>query len=127
MWNLLLPEIRVLEALLPGLSEVRDDPVDQLRVAHLVLHLGGQGKLALEGRRAEDPLALGQHAHDCRLPCISMNLISLARYSSGIGSFGLDLAAALHVLKKLLLVHGLSLPSERSLGSILLCPRGGRS
>ena len=49
-----------------------------------------------------------------------MNLISRARYSSGIQSFGLDEAAALNIFEKLLLTrciyfwHGLaSLPNGR--------------
>ncbi|SPC10622.1 hypothetical protein CO2235_10007 [Cupriavidus oxalaticus] len=33
-------------------------------VAAFVLHLGQQDRLALEGRRAADPVALGQHADD---------------------------------------------------------------
>ena len=32
-------------------------------MADLVLDLAGQGELSLQGRRAQDPLALGQHAH----------------------------------------------------------------
>src|SRR6266508_3717631 len=44
---------------LARLAEVLGDPVQQLRVADLVLHLGGQGELPPEGRGAQNPLALG--------------------------------------------------------------------
>src|SRR5688500_16908772 len=33
----------------------------------LVLHLGRESELALERRRPQDPLALGEHAHDLRV------------------------------------------------------------
>ena len=58
---------QVVEALLARLAEVLDDAVDQLRVADLVLHLRRQRELALQRRRAQDPLALGQDAHQLRV------------------------------------------------------------
>ena len=54
---------QVLVHLLARLAQVLRDAVEQLRVAALVLDLGGQRQLPLERRRAHDPLALGQHAH----------------------------------------------------------------
>ena len=123
MWNFVLPEIRSSRHCFARLAEVLDDAVDQLRVADLVLHLGGQGELALERRRAEDPLALGQHAHQLRVPVHLDELDQLRPVLVRHRVAGLDLAAALHVLEELLLGHPLEhwepLPTERSLGSIL--------
>ena len=65
--ELRLARDQVVEAVLARLAEVLDDAVDELRVADLVLHLRGQRELALEGRRAQDPLALGQDAHQLRV------------------------------------------------------------
>ena len=58
---------QVVEHRLARLAEVLGDSVQQLRVADLVLDLGGERELAAEGRRAHDPLALGEHAHELRV------------------------------------------------------------
>ncbi len=51
------------EHVLAGLAQVLGHPVQELGVADLVLDLGREGQLALEGRGPQDPLPLGQHAH----------------------------------------------------------------
>ena len=110
------------EALLARLAEVLDDAVDQLRVADFVLHLRGQRELALEGRRAEDPLALGQHAHELRVAVHLDELDQLRPVVLRQPIGRLDLAAGLDVLEKgLLFVGNLSCChrsswTERSLG-----------
>ena len=114
MWNFDLPRDQVVEALLARLAEVLDDAVDQLRVADLVLHLRGQGELPLQRRRAQDPLALGQHAHQLR---VAVHLDELAQPRAvlvGHPVVGLDLAAALDVLEEFLLalIHAVSPPNR---------------
>ena len=54
---------QVVEQLLSRCAQVLADAVDELGVADLVLHLRGERELALERRRAQDPVALGQDAH----------------------------------------------------------------
>ena len=54
---------QVVEHRLARLAEVLGDAVEQLGVADLVLDLGRQGELPAERRRAHEPLALGQDAH----------------------------------------------------------------
>ena len=61
--ELRLAREQVVEHRLTRLAEVLGDPVQQLGVTDLVLDLGGQGQLAAQGGGAEDPLALGEHAH----------------------------------------------------------------
>ena len=102
MWNFALPEIEVGEALRARLAEVLDDAVDQLRVADLVLHLRRQRELALQRRRAEDPLALGQHAHQLRVAVHLDELDELRAVLVRHPVAGLDLAAGLHVLEEFL-------------------------
>ena len=111
----------VCEAALARLAEVLDDPVDELRVPDLVLHLRGQGELALEGRRTEDPLALGQDAHELGVAVHLDELDELRPVVVGHPIGRLDLPAGLDVLEKcLLVVRNLNRchrapPSERSL------------
>ena len=104
MWNFALPRDEVLEAALARLAQVLDDAVDELRVADLVLHLRRQGELALERRGTEDPLALGQHAHELGVAVHLDELDELrpvvVRHPVG----RLDLAAGLDVLEEVLLV-----------------------
>src|SRR5690606_10124305 len=52
------------EDLLARLPQVLHQPVEQLGMPRLVLDLRGHGELALERRRAQDPVALRQRAHD---------------------------------------------------------------
>jgi hypothetical protein len=107
----------VVEAGLTRLAEVLDDAVDELGVADLVLHLGREGELALERRRAEDPLALRQDAHELRVP---VHLDELdERLSVGARHLvaRLHQTAILHVGAELVLVsavsHGASQPNDR--------------
>src|SRR5947209_8773018 len=110
------------EAALARLPEVLDDAVDELRVPDLVLHLRRQRELALERRRAEDPLALGEDAHELgvrvHLDELDEKPAVLVRQPVG----RLYLSARLDVLKKRLLIVGYlycchcSSRTERSLG-----------
>ena len=105
----------VLEALGARLAEVLDDPVDQLRVPDLVLHLRGERELPLEGRRPEDPLPLGQHAHELGVPVHLDELDELGAVVVRHPVTGLDLTASLYELDELLgaRVHVASLPNDR--------------
>jgi hypothetical protein len=93
----------VVEALLAWLAQVLDDAVDQLCMANLVLDLGGEGELPLQGGRAQDPLALGEHAHELRVAVHLDELAQAGPVLVGHPVVGLDLAAALDVLEELLL------------------------
>jgi hypothetical protein len=95
----------VVEAGLARLPEILDDAVDELGVADLVLHLCGEGKLALQGRRAQDPLTLGQHAHELRVPVHLDELDERLAVVLGHPVAGLDRAAVLDVRFELGLVH----------------------
>jgi hypothetical protein len=107
---------QVVEALLARLAEIRDDAEDQLGVPDLVLNLRGQGELPLKCRRAEDPLPLGQHAHELGVPVHLDELDQLGPVLVGHPVAGLDLPAGLHVLEKVLLLGHFAPPTERSLG-----------
>jgi hypothetical protein len=103
----------VLEALLARLPEVLDHAVDELRVPDLVLHLRGQGELPLERRRPEDPLALGEHAHELG---VGVHLDELPEARAVLVRHpvvGLDLTSGLDVLEELTLAR---FHNERSLG-----------
>ena len=114
MWNFDLPRDEVVEALLARLAEILDDAVDQLRVADLVLHLRRQRELALQRRRAEDPLALGEDAHQLGVAVHLDELDELRPVVVGHPVGGLDLAAGLDVLEKFVLAHvSASLPNDR--------------
>ena len=116
MWNFDFPEIRSARHCCARLAQVLDHAVDQLRVADLVLHLRGQRELALERRRAEDPLALGQDAHQLRVPVHLDELDQLRAVLVRHPVVDLDLAAGLHVLEELLLVVDCAitlLPNDR--------------
>ena len=63
MWNLVLPGEQVVEHRLARLAEVLRHAVEQLRVPDLVLDLGRQRELSAQGRRAHQPFAFGEHAH----------------------------------------------------------------
>src|SRR6266581_1993030 len=52
---------------LARLAEVLGDPVEELRVADLVLDLGAEGELPLERGGAQDPFPLWEHAHQLRV------------------------------------------------------------
>jgi hypothetical protein len=84
---------QVVETPLARLTEVLDDAVDELRVPDLVLHLRGQGELSLQGRCAQDPLALGQHAHQLGVAVHLDELDELRAVVVGHPIAGFDLAA----------------------------------
>ena len=116
--ELRLSRDQVGEALLPRLAEVLDHAVDELRVARFVLHLGGQRQLALQRRRAEDPLALGEHAHQLGVAVHLDELHEPRAVLVGHPVAGLDESAGLHVLEKFLLSawfrrHETSQPNDR--------------
>ena len=113
MWNFDLPEIRSARHCSRGLPEVLDDAVDQLRVADLVLHLRGEGELPLEGGRSEDPLALGQDAHELRVAVHLDELDQLGPVLVGHRVVGFDLAAGLDVLEEFLVGHLASETNDR--------------
>ena len=117
MWNFALAGDQVGEHLVARLAEVLGDAVDELRVADLVLHLRRQRQLALERRRAEDPLPLGQHAHQLGVAVHLDELDELLPVLVRQPVRRLDLTAVLHVRQELLCarVHS-SLPTYRSLG-----------
>ncbi len=110
------------EALLPRLAEVLDDAIDQLRVADLVLHLRGQREFALERGRAQDPLPLGQDAHQLRVAVHLDELDELRPVVVREPIGRLDLPARLDVLEKCLLIawnlnySHVTSGTERSLG-----------
>ena len=89
---------------------------EELRVPGLVLDLCGERQLPLQGRGAEIPVALRQHAHQLgvRVP-ISTNFVRRVRYSFGIPVTGLDETARLHVREELVGagVHTSMLPNDR--------------
>jgi hypothetical protein len=95
------------EALRARLAEVLDDAVEELRVPRLVLHLRRQRELALEGRSAQDPLALGQDAHELRVGVHLDELDQARPVLVGHPVVGLDDASGVDVLEELLLVRGL--------------------
>ena len=92
---------QVVETLLARLSEVLHDPVDQLRVPDFVLDLGRERELALERRSAEDPLPLGQNAHELRVPVHLDELDEAGAVLVRHPVPGLDLSATLDVLLEL--------------------------
>jgi hypothetical protein len=92
------------EALLARLAEVLDDAVDKLRVPDLVLHLGRERELALEGRRAQDPLPFGQDPHQLGVGVHLDELHEPRPVLLGQPVGRLDLTARLDVLEKRLLV-----------------------
>jgi ABC-type uncharacterized transport system YnjBCD ATPase subunit len=114
------------EALLARLAEILDDAVDQLRVADLVLHLRRQRELPLQRRRAEDPLALGQDAHQLRVAVHLDELDQPRAVLVGHPVARLDLAAGLNVLQELVFATH-DAPPERSLGFIQACPSAAAS
>ena len=96
----------------------------------LVLDLRGERELSLQRRRAEDPVALGKHPHELGVPVHLDELDELRAVLVGHPVAGLDLAARLDVLQKLLgaRIHGCYPPwppTERSLAwSIDAHPQG---
>ena len=98
-----LPRDQVGEALRARLAQVLDHAVDQLGMADLVLDLRGERELALERRRAEDPLALGQHAHQLRVPVHLDELDQPRAVLVRHPVVHLDLAARLNVVEETLL------------------------
>ena len=95
----------VVEAALPRLAKVLDDPVDELRVTDLVLHLCRQGELALQRRRAQDPLPLREDTHQLGVPVHLDELDQLRPVLVGHPILDVDLPAGLDVLEKRLLGH----------------------
>ena len=93
-----------------------------LRVPYLVLHLRRQRELALERRGTEDPLALGQDAHELGVAVHLDELDQLPPVVIRHPVGRLDLPARLDVLEKCLLIQWnldcshAAPPSERSLG-----------
>ena len=61
--ELRLARDQVLDHRLARFAEIFRDAVEELGVADLVLHLGGEGEFALQRRGAQQPLALRQDAH----------------------------------------------------------------
>src|SRR3954452_4046464 len=116
--ELRLAREQVGEHLVPRLTEVLGDAVDQLRVADLVLHLRRQRQLSLQRRRLEDPLALREHAHQLRVRMHLDELDQLLPVLLRQPVRRLDLPAGLDVLEELLgtRIHGSGLPTYRSLG-----------
>ena len=55
---------QVVEHRLARLAQVLGDSVQQLGMTDLVLDLGREGQLPAQRRRAHDPFALGQDAHE---------------------------------------------------------------
>jgi hypothetical protein len=96
------------------LAEILGDAVDQLRMPDLVLHLRGQRELALQRRRAKDPLALRQDAHQLRVAVHLDELQELRPVVVGHPVPRLDLATALDVFEKLLL-RAHSLPPNQTI------------
>jgi hypothetical protein len=74
-------------------------------VPDLVLDLCRQRELPLQGGRAQDPFALGEDAHQLRVAVHLDELDELGAVVVGHPIVCLDLAAALHVREKFLLVH----------------------
>ena len=109
------PRHEVVEAGVSRLSQIGDDAVDELRVPDLVLDLRGQRQLPLQRRRAEDPVALGQDAHQLRVRVHLDELDELGAVLVRHPVACLDLAPVLHVLEKLLGsgIHDASLPNGR--------------
>jgi hypothetical protein len=108
--------IRAYEACVPRLPEVCDDAVDELRVADLVLDLRRERELPLQRRRAEDPVALRENAHELGVPVHLDELHELRAVLVGHPVARLDLAAGLDVVEELLRarVHRVaSLPNGR--------------
>jgi hypothetical protein len=106
----------IVETGVAGLPQVRDHAVDELSVPDLVLDLRGERELALQRRRAQDPVALGQHAHELRVAVHLDELHEPRAVLVGHPVARLDLAAGLDVLEELLRarVHRVaSLPNGR--------------
>ena len=123
--ELRLARDEVVEAGAPGLAEVLDDAVDQLRVADLVLDLRGEGELPLQRRRTEDPVALREDAHELRVPVHLDELDQPSPVLVRHPVVRLHLPAGLDVVEELLRarVHVLGLPTERSLASSVVATR----
>jgi len=113
--ELALARDQVVETCLARFAEVLDHAVDELCVPDLVLHLGGEGELPLQARRAQDPLALGQDAHQLR---VAVHLDELAQPRAvlvGHPVGRLDLAAVLHVLEEFVLALLHAAPPNRTI------------
>ena len=114
--ELRLPGDEVVETGAARLSEVLDHAVDELRVADLVLDLRREGELPLQRGRAEDPVALGEHAHELGVAVHLDELDELGAVLVRHPVAGLDLSSCLDVLEKLLRarIHRVaSLPNGR--------------
>ena len=61
--ELRLPGEEIVEHRLARLAEILRHAVEQLCMPDLVLDLGGERELPAQGRRAHEPLALGEDAH----------------------------------------------------------------
>ena len=64
--------------------------VDVEAVARLVLHLGDERHLPLQRRRAGDPVAFGQHAHDLGMRVLGHHPDELLPVALGHPVLGLD-------------------------------------
>ena len=92
----------IVEAGATRLAEILDDAIDQLRVPDLVLDLRGERELSLQRRRAEDPVALGEHPHELGVPVHLDELDELRAVLVRHPVAGLHLPARLDVLQELL-------------------------
>jgi hypothetical protein len=84
-------------------------------VADLVLHLRGEGELSLQRRRAEDPFALGQHAHQLRVAVHLDELPQPRAVLVGHPVGRLDLTAVLDVFEEFLLALLHARPPNRTI------------
>jgi hypothetical protein len=111
--ELRLARDQVAQRFLARLAEILDDAVDQLRMSDLVLHLRGQRQLPLQRGRAQDPLALGEDAHQLAVPVHLDELDELRAVVVGHPVGRLDLAAGLDVLEEFCRSRVHSLPIGR--------------
>ena len=91
----------------------------------LVLDLRGERELALQRGGAEDPVALGENAHQLRVAVHLDELDEPRAVLVGHPVSGFDLSAGLDVVEELLRarVHDGGLPTERSLASSVMATR----
>ena len=121
------PGDQIVEAGVARLAEILDDAVQELRVPDLVLDLRGEGELSLERGRAQDPVALGEDAHQLG---VRVHLDELRQTSAVLVRHPvprLDEAAALDVGEELLgaLVHGSDATEDGSIAR--MGTRAGRA
>jgi hypothetical protein len=114
--ELRLARDEVVEAGAPRLAEILDHAVDELCVPDLVLDLRGERELPLERGGPQDPVALGQDAHELRVAVHLDELDEARPVLVGHPVAHLHLPAGLDVVEELLRarLHFLaSLPNGR--------------